>query len=391
MERLCELPEEVREDIMLRLSPDSLKHLKLTRKWWYFYINSLVDDPDFVAKHLRNMKNNLSSARNMIIWNLLAISHEEPDDREADVEGALLVTVASDDIGGGDCVPCVTDDIKFLASDLDKEFCRVVSNCNGIICLYAHGEGDLVALLNPSQREFKIVLNARDCDSVQTVGFGYDSKANDYKVVAIKSVPCTNTHEESPYKAELYTLTTDSWKEIEMDDEAIDFPPHDHQTLYCNGVCYWYFLSSEFIAFDVHDEEFFTLELPDQGSRLTEWESAEELSKIAVWNDSLVFFLYVEEQPMFIDMWVLEYGVDDSYFWVRHQRIGPLVDISSPLAFWQCDILLLKTKSGEIVSCNIRAKMISDYTLQLPIVSLVICEASLVSVLRERQRALMQR
>lgn len=49
---------------------------------------------------------------------------------------------------------------------------------------------------------------------IGAVGFGCDSRTNDYKVVIIK-LP-GDLMEDSPYGAELYTLSTNSWKEIDL-------------------------------------------------------------------------------------------------------------------------------------------------------------------------------
>ncbi|EXB81011.1 Putative F-box/kelch-repeat protein [Morus notabilis] len=137
MARFSDMPEEVLEEIMSWLPSESLKRFKCICKSWYFYINALMNNPTFVAKHLCNTKKKLVS-------------------------------------------------------------------CNGVICCYHrdyHNTKDIIFLLNPALRELKIVPDAEFGDGyeIQGVGFGYDSRANDYKVVNIKS---EDQDDPYPYKAE---------------------------------------------------------------------------------------------------------------------------------------------------------------------------------------------
>lgn len=117
------------------------------------------------------------------------------------------------------------------------------------------------------------------------MGFGYDPKSDDYTIVNVGSYD--EVYEErlvhSPPKAEVYTLGTDSWREINTDyleTETAIFWPFFFQ-MYFNGIFYWlgYEQNKEFISwyrrqeeeyvrqvivlFDTSDEVFHSMLLPD--------------------------------------------------------------------------------------------------------------------------------
>ncbi|GMI93020.1 hypothetical protein like AT3G16210 [Hibiscus trionum] len=144
--------------------------------------------------------------------------------------------------------------------------------CNGILCL--HG-ADKVALWNPSTREFKILPQSSvqrppslHFTSLDGLGFGYDSQTNDYKVVRF----VTNYFEEDSdaglwfdpiHQVELYSLTSDSWKEMSVHEVCADGSPLFNN--YVNGFYYWraYWVPDTLIlSFDMVNEKFSTLPLP---------------------------------------------------------------------------------------------------------------------------------
>ena len=151
-----------------------------------------------------------------------------------------------------------------------------------------------IVLLNPALRELKVVpdscCRADSIIETRVIGFGYDSRTNDYKVVIVK---CLVLLEDGPYIAEVFTLSTNSWKEIEV-NVRIFFPNSDYQVVYCNGFCYWYFWDwgCTIVSFDFGDEVFQTIRVPLKAQVFTtEWEELAEWTKIAVWKDSCFVFL----------------------------------------------------------------------------------------------------
>lgn len=392
MARFCDLPEEFLEEIMSWLPPDSLKRFKRVCKSWYVLISSLMGNPGFVAKHLGHMEKKKLSSPFIHIRNIVTIDYTES-------QGTYFLTLANDDdyhddFDDNDYIPCVTEDLKFLTYNLNNMFVKLVAHCNGIICLSAFDTSDVFLLLNPAIKEFKIVPNASpgDDSEARLVGFGYDSRANDYKVVNIKSM---DEDRDGPYKAEVFTLSTNSWKEIELNLEIVYFLNCDYHVVHCNGVCYWYFwdLVCTIISFDVAEEVFAFIPLPDNVPKVEkEWYLLAEWTKIAVWNESPVLFFYTELDPIVIDMWVMDAcsgGVRGSYSWTKHLTIGPLEGINYPLAFWDADELFMETKDGDIIFYNLQSQELNDHTVCLEYFNrnrLVTYANSLVPVIKREGR-----
>lgn len=396
MAKFYDVPEGVLEEILSWLPPESLIRFKCVCKSWYALINALINDPTFVAKHLHNATGNtLTRSPTPCFWKLLSSSHPEPQgEYSCYVEGTHLLTMATRDFEVNNFIPCVTEDLQFLVRYLDDDHLKLVSLCDGLLCLHAYYNKEFICLLNPALKECKIVLNAGLGDGfrIVAVGFGYNSMANDYKVVIIKSAFSNNA---GSYEAELYTRSTNSWKEIELGVEISHFTCSGNQSLYCNGVCYWYYLDrrcSKIVSFDVGDEVFHSIPPPDSVNRAPEkWKNLGDWSKIAVWNNSIVLFFYGKQGPAVIDMWVMDassWGVESSCTWTKHLTIGPLLGIKRPLAFFDNNVLFLETKDCEVISCNIRKKRINDLAIRLinfRSERFVVYARSLVSIL-ERER-----
>ncbi|KAF5752571.1 F-box and associated interaction domains-containing protein isoform 2 [Tripterygium wilfordii] len=112
------------------------------------------------------------------------------------------------------------------------------------LCLYDHNAN--FEFWNPATRELKSppmfsVQHPPDSKPhiPRVVGFGFDQKTNDYKV--LRSV-VYNNHTSScyswPYQIELYSLKSDSWREIHTKVDIHFFILYFDQ-VYKDGVCYW--------------------------------------------------------------------------------------------------------------------------------------------------------
>lgn len=390
----CEyLPEEVLEEIMSWLPPESLKRFKSVCKLWYVLISSLMNNSAFVAKHLGNMKTRRLSSPSVHLKNLVAINYKE--ELECIRETYLLTFVddgLSDDPSNSYYIPCVAQNLEFIMQLYDKDF-KLVCHCNGIICLFSIDRDDNIVLLNPALKELKSVSNEGRGDGsrhgTRLIGFGYDSRANDFKVATIKSLGEDDLDDYGPYKAEVYTLSTNSWKDIELNVEISYFTSYDYQVVYCKGVCYsysWCWGCTIIISFDVGDEVFQIIHTPQEDQSVDEWDDLAEWTRIAVWNESIVLFFYAQVDPIVIDMWIMDAC---SYSWTKNLTIGPLVGISYPLAFWDDDELLMETKDGEIIFYNLPNRELSDHTGWLERFQrnhIVIYTKSLVSVLKRGGR-----
>lgn len=374
MNRFCHLPEEVLEDILLRLSPKSISSCKRVCKSWY----SLINRKSFVSEHLRRSIDNarhLSSVSLFLKWKRQELTLDEiftPFYREGDRKLVMsLVTIYSEGDGNGDRLPCVIEEIELPPAPKTEEerFPKSIisTHCNGIICLVEafHNPNDTIIFFNPTVGEFKFLrtpgLRPKFLHSGS--GFGYDSKANDYKYVKLFS-PLYHPPEA---KAFVYSMRNDSWREIKIDLEGKSCWVKP-QGVYCNDVYYWWNVGSSnsegmVLSFDMSNEEFRTIALPDHVH-----EGNMKTRKLALWKGSVVF-LFSPVNSWFsttFEMWVMVNnfnGVKGLTYWTKHLTIGPLRCIHSPLTFWKDDELLMETKDGRIVSYNLDTQNLR----QLPI------------------------
>ncbi|XP_062005562.1 putative F-box protein At3g16210 [Rosa rugosa] len=188
MTEFCKMQEEALvAQILSRLPPRSLMRFKCIRKSWHALINS----PWFASR----------PTPPSVQQTLLLYSNP--------IEALRIRTEAN------------KEEIVFSFLNLPNN----AGHCDGIICLNLY-TGNLV-LYNPANKELKILpkpcLPVEDKDTFITVlGFGYDSKSNDYILVniAVYGEELLGDYENTILhipKAEMYTLGTDSWKEIQTD------------------------------------------------------------------------------------------------------------------------------------------------------------------------------
>ncbi|KAE8718310.1 Detected protein of unknown function [Hibiscus syriacus] len=150
--------------------------------------------------------------------------------------------------------------------------------CNGLVCL----KEDKVSLWNPSARELKILPISSvsrpplaDFTSFDCLGFGFDSQIDDYKVVRFVTNYFEHKEDVSRipdwnHQVELYSLKSDSWKEIPAPDiYPYDGPPEFN--IYIDGCYYWQASGNFdylFLSFHMVNEKFSTLPLPEFGRYL---------------------------------------------------------------------------------------------------------------------------
>uniref|UniRef100_A0A7N2KZJ9 F-box associated beta-propeller type 1 domain-containing protein n=1 Tax=Quercus lobata TaxID=97700 RepID=A0A7N2KZJ9_QUELO len=210
----------------------------------------------------------------------------------------------------------------------DMQELNILGACiNGVICLYdrpflisnQHPNDDLyrIALWNPEIREFKVLPTRHvHCPShvdhtYEGFGFGYDHKSNDYKVVRIVSFWDDSIvgPDRSPL-VEVYTLSTDSWRQIDTVLDASILSDPCKSEIYLNGAYHWLAYRSKqswphgdtelIISFDMSDEIFQIIGCQKE--------------TVTAKN---------------FDIWMMyEYGVKES--WIKQFVIGPLVGIERP-------------------------------------------------------------
>ncbi|PON36096.1 F-box domain containing protein [Parasponia andersonii] len=386
MGKCVDLPEEVMVEIMSWLPPDSLIRFKVVSKSWYAIIKFLINDSEFVAKHLSNMKNDMSS---------LALVYQSPCTCE-DVNDQLIVfhsrccpvsvpKIYLDHDDGGETdhnIDHVIEDLPRIPYETD-ETDRLEYHCNGVIVLTRYESESCrdFILYNPAVTEFRILPQSMLLDSIciKGGGLGFDSRANDYKLV--KFGHDWRSHKS---KAVVYRLSTGSWVEIKFDwnelkfDLDIDDIVINSTGVFCKGVIYWHvcihkvvsvdelqsfdeILRDKLLSFNVSDEIFRGLPLPDNLKSLEDpWDP--KWNTLAVWNESLAMFHYPKEREaaVSIQVWVMD---ESSESWIKQLVVGPPIGACTALTFWKTDELLMQGEDKRLVSYNLRSRKLRNLAI----------------------------
>lgn len=375
------ISEEIVVEIMSWLPPESLIRFKCVSKSWNALINGLMANPTFVFKHLHNIKTNNFSPAFLIVGSLFL-----EEDLGSNIKEVLsLLSLFNHDVDNNH-IHSVIEDLPHLPLKRNMSFLTTY-HCDGIICQL--GNDRTMILWNPALLEVKS-LPKRCIDSPWEslgMGFGYDSRAHDYKIVSIAS--CRRHLGLDPLsRAEVYTLHTDCWREIRM---PLLCSSSMHRKVYANGVCYWLVQNEDIIlSFDMTDELFATIPLPDNLGPV------KDDMNLMVWNDSVALLSYpgLKGQPVSIEIWMMNdcfsggKGVEGGCSWSKYYIVGPLLGIRAPWMFWRTDELLMERLDGGLVSYNLLTqKLRSIATSRTDRISYLACSyvKSLVSVIGAKE------
>lgn len=247
-QEMATLPSELIVDILLKLPAKSLCRFKCVSKSWL----ALITNPRFAKAHLLNQ----SQRKRLIVCpfcyyprtiSLHLIDHETVYDDKLAVtisfENCEKIDVSSPDTYGG---------------------LRVYGSCNGLVCLCFNTiHCSSFSLLNPSTIEYREIPNfpikhSQTCATYRTCcGFGYAEHIDDYKLVKFcrcKQVVC------------IFSWRSNSWKAVEH-----DFVWHCASVIRgvaVHGAIHWVFDGCKIGAFDLVEEKFKTLPVPDDMSCL---------------------------------------------------------------------------------------------------------------------------
>ncbi|KAE7995678.1 hypothetical protein FH972_000449 [Carpinus fangiana] len=343
-----ELPEDLLTLILLWLPVVSLLRFKCVCKSWY----ALITHQNFVRKHLLHNKNSNTHL-------LLKTSNKTMEDY-------VVSTISYEELQ----ISPLTQPLPPQYFENGAEFgIGVVGSCNGLVCLRAYNTLNVV-IWNPTTRETKVVPEsnlpifapAGYCTRIQGMGFGFDAKTNDYKIINFVSMYERNFDDyfmkdvkEIIYQKEVYSLSTDSWRKVDG-PQCFIF----ENTMTCTtGMGSWLAYVNEpdlfVLSFDMSDEVFLKTPLPDNvfGHRLF------------VLNESIamVALMPLDEKWKEIqyDIWLLlKVGVKDS--WKKLFTIGPsFTKIHLPLGFWKNGTMFLnKFDDGQLFLYDPSTKQMTD-------------------------------
>ncbi|OMP01690.1 hypothetical protein COLO4_11671 [Corchorus olitorius] len=364
-----EVPEILIMDILSRLPLKSLLRFRCVSKSWC----SSFENPNFYTNNRLPSTSKNQNPINRLNQNFLLIYGRR----------ASLFTLEKKQ----EKVDVKEDENNHTPRLLRNLSLRITHPCNGLLCLQENyfpkyktqiSVPRTITLWNPCTKQIKILpeftispphYTCKYDIEFDSIGFGFDRKSNDYKVIVF--VTYKYTRDEHLMKAitreaHLYSLSRNSWKQITPPPPNFGFglaneacSPYYNLgnkacSTYIDGICYWGVSNGPvafILSFDMVEEAYSTISLPDSICKL-------EVHITSI--DELVAAIHVlpreegmDEQSF--DLWVLlDIGCSNS--WIKKLKIGPILGVarrSSVMRFWKDDddalFLFLVSDDDELV------------------------------------------
>ncbi|XP_075657611.1 F-box/kelch-repeat protein At3g06240-like [Castanea sativa] len=348
-----ELPEDLVIQILLWLPVISLLRFKCVCKSWCVLISS----QNFITRHLPHNQTISNKNKNGSLLLLQNTSHNYV---------FAKLPYETIEISSTQVLPSL-----YFGFDTNVGV-EIIGSSNGLVCL--HVEWGNIILWNPATKKTKVVPKSRisypqSKSCLLDLGFGFDIKTNDYKVVMILNAddysnPELTFLERKNFNiAEVYCLSTNSWKKVHawVPDKFVSY--NRHRT-YTKGMFSWYGYYRDdwlpcILSFDMSNELFLRTTIPDDsavGYCNDNWRSFFVLNELV----SLVILIEdMERSESCIHIWsLLEFGVRDS--WTKLFTIGPLMRIDRSFGFLQNNSMLLKNNEGQLLLYNLFTEEMTD-------------------------------
>ncbi|XP_061351601.1 putative F-box protein At3g24700 isoform X1 [Gastrolobium bilobum] len=324
-------PLDVMINILKRVPVKSLIRFKCVAKDW----GELFKTPYFIAQHLHHSASN----------NSYLLLQRIPEPYHQSHPFTFSTCLIGPDLK--------IHNPQFI--DFTSPTAKIVGSCNGLWCV-RHTDHAKLSLWNPATRQVRQVPGTLiDIKNSYHIGFGFSPVINDYKIVRISVSEFDDEdqivvldNDVRSHRAEVYSLTTGSWKEI----DAINL-----QNLYfisnsvtANGAVFWEATMTsdsesdpdpEFVvSFDIAQEVFTLIKGPPPPPSPTHSYS----DTIAVYNNKLTMFRHFvmgNFESSSIDLWVLEntHTCATGESWIKNYSVGPFSRILYPLSIWRDEIL----------------------------------------------------
>nr|ABR18781.1 class S F-box protein [Nicotiana alata] len=348
------IPEDVVIYVLIRLPVKSIMRFKCTSKTLYILIRST----SFSNIHL----NHTTTLQDELI--LFKRSFKEEANQFKNVISFLF---GVDDVGFDPFLPDL--EVPHLTTDYGSIFHQLIGPCHGLIALT---DTITTILINPATRNFRLLPPSPfGCPngyhrSVEALGFGFDSIANDYKIVRLSEVfwdPLYDYPGPRESKVDIYDLSIDSWRELDSEQLPLIYWVPCAETFYKEAF-HWFGtidLSMVILCFDVSTEIFRNMKMP----RTFIFDNA-QYPGLVILSESLTLICY--PNPISIDhiqevtrIWVMkEYGVSESWILKDTIRLPP---IEYPLDIWKNNLLLFQSKSGLLISYNLKSDEVKELKL----------------------------
>ncbi|KAF3450317.1 hypothetical protein FNV43_RR06397 [Rhamnella rubrinervis] len=343
------MPDELLKEIILKLPMRSVARWKCVCKSWNSYLNSY----DFIIQYLQ-LSNNNKIKHNGSDPDLI-LRYRPKDDSDDHLDLISIISHETLEVVDTHELSTYTQSIGVKrVSDY------IVSCCNGVVCI-ADRYYDVHMLWNPKTKQVKLLPRISHSSSnilglYQLVGFGYDDKNNDYKVVSFIG------YELGTYsQVYVYSLKLDCWRMVasNVKDSDLYVNVNSVEEVGTDCMCSWLVMTNR-----VHHQAALSFEMSKEIIILTPFPSFEKrrhacggitireicTSQLVDLNGHVAFFDYV--QGIICNIWWLgEIGVEDS--WTKLFSIQ-LQHYEMPLGFWKnFGLLLYKFDGGKLVLLDI--------------------------------------
>ncbi|XP_059664383.1 F-box protein CPR1-like [Cornus florida] len=243
-------PRDVLIDILARLPIKCLVQCTTVCKSWY----SLITSPIFITIHLN--RSDVMNKDNKLFLVRRCSSDQNEEHYSLHYDNQMFDEYAK---------------VRFPLKSYANYNFRIISSCNGVICLSYDQffiTNDLY-LWNPSIQKLmalppvRVRLQSRG-SFMHNIGFGFDPLTNDYKVIRI----VFSNPGEIPPEVDIFTLSTGTWRDIRH--LCLPYIIEDRAPLaYVNGAAHW--IASDrrgvlrgrlIVSFHIGDEVFREIMLP---------------------------------------------------------------------------------------------------------------------------------
>ncbi|KAK2984425.1 hypothetical protein RJ640_014831 [Escallonia rubra] len=242
MVKFVNLPEDIMEDILTRLSATSLGRFRCVSKQW----RARLSNPLFVKTHL---------ARSNHRKRVLVHSYR----------GYLYsLNFDSNNVVG------IAKKLSFQAGSSPY----VQGSCNGLVLIADYVKMSRLFLFNPTtQQSSELPISIFENPHRLTYdvyygvyyGLGYDSGTDDYKVVELiydRKFEC-NGSKSSNILVHIYTTKSGCWRRLQnLSCHYFDYEWDEEYGIFVNGFLHWLAGCKTIIAFDLVEEKFREMPLP---------------------------------------------------------------------------------------------------------------------------------
>ncbi|KAJ6293093.1 hypothetical protein OIU78_025132 [Salix suchowensis] len=337
------LPEDLIQEILFKLPIKSLvRCTSLSRTW-----NSLIKSPAFISKHRQRT---ISSTYHQSLFLLRLCSKEREEQYSLRLDNQDFNEHMQ---------------LHFPFESFESYF-HVIGSCNGLICLAKVIRRFTVSFIfwNPLIQKY-VNIEPRILGHLYSfVGFGYDSRANDYKLIRMVNFQKSKFLSENFPKMELYSLNEGSWRSIPQ-TAPLRYDTDQHfSSAFLNGVVHWIAnradqhegIHNVVLGFDMSDEIFLEIALPSCLDNVRP-----SCLSLLVYKESSISVC----QASFLSsvqfhIWVMkEYGVVESWtqlvltFGAQGEGIPRALGIRK-------EELLMEKKRGWIVSGDLESQQVRD-------------------------------